>query len=126
TLDADTEGDLTHGEGLTDATALTADDNTLEELGTGVGAFDDLDVNVEGVTGAESRNVVAQVCGVDLIQNVHVDSPLTVRERGPWRHFPCSGALGRFVSVSILRHCGLPQPLLCRRHRDTHSQPEHC
>ena len=59
-LHADTEGHLADGEGLADATALTADHDTLEDLDPLLGTFDDLDVNVEGIAGCEFGDVVTK------------------------------------------------------------------
>ena len=58
TLNADTEGNLTDSEGLTDAGALTTDADALEELRTLVVALDNLYVNVEGIAWAEGRDIV--------------------------------------------------------------------
>ena len=52
TLNADTEGDLTDGEGLTDAGTLTTDADALEQLCTLVVTLDNLYVNVEGIAWA--------------------------------------------------------------------------
>ena len=60
TLHADAEGNLADGERLADAVALAAHHEALEDLDTGVLAFDDVDVNLDGVTGAELGNVAAQ------------------------------------------------------------------
>ena len=75
TLHTNTERNLTNRKGLTDATVLTADNNTLENLNTGLVTLNDLHVNVHSVAGAEFRNIVAQLCGIDLIQNVHRNNP---------------------------------------------------
>src|SRR5688500_2024971 len=53
TLYADTEGNLADGEGLANAVTLAAQDEALEHLDAGVLAFDDVHVNLEGVTRAE-------------------------------------------------------------------------
>src|SRR6478609_6400749 len=59
-LDADAERDLADGEGLADAAAVATDDDALEDLDTRARALDDLDVDLEGVAGAEVGNVRAQ------------------------------------------------------------------
>ena len=69
-LHTDAEGDLADGEGLRNAAALTGDHNALEDLGTGAAALDDLDVHLEGVTGAEVGHIVAQRSGIDLVDQV--------------------------------------------------------
>ncbi|MNY74316.1 hypothetical protein D3C86_2133160 [compost metagenome] len=71
TLHADTEGHLADGEGLADALALAAQDEALEYLDTGVLAFDDVHVNLEGVTGAERGNIGTQRGCIDGIENMH-------------------------------------------------------
>src|SRR4029078_1288187 len=70
-LDADAVAFLAHGEGLADATALAAKDDTLEDLDALLGALDDLDVHIDGVAGAEVRDVVAQRRLIDEVQRVH-------------------------------------------------------
>ena len=87
TLHTNTEGNLTDGEGLADAGVLTLDHNTTENLHTGLGALDDLDVNVEGVTGAELWNIVAQLCCIDLVENMHGVKSFARLDRGSSRLF---------------------------------------
>src|SRR5699024_51991 len=74
-LYADAEGNLTYGEGLADASALTADADTLEELGTLVITFNNLDLNVQGVAWAKRWDIIAQRCCIDLIENVAHGNP---------------------------------------------------
>src|SRR5690349_2898054 len=75
TLHADAEGHLTDGEGLADALALAAQDKALEYLDTGVLAFDDVHVNLEGVTCAERGNIGAQRGCIYGIENMHECTP---------------------------------------------------
>ncbi len=70
-LHPDAEADLADGEGLADAPALTADDDALEDLHARAGAFDDLDVDLDGVACAELRDVVTEARCVEGVQNVH-------------------------------------------------------
>src|SRR5699024_3043222 len=51
--DADAEGDLAHGEGLTDAAALATDDYAPADLHTVLPALDALDVHADGVAASE-------------------------------------------------------------------------
>src|SRR5690606_343584 len=74
-LDADAEADLADGERLADPAALAGDDDALERLDAGAVALDDLDVDLERVTGTELRDVAAQRCCVDAVQRVHDASP---------------------------------------------------
>ena len=60
TLNADLEADLANAERLANAFTRATDDNTLENLDTRARTFDDVDVNLDGVAGAEIWNVVAQ------------------------------------------------------------------
>ena len=60
-------------EGLADPAALAANDDTLEDLDAFLGALDDLDVHVDGVAGAEGRDVVAQRRLIDEVQ-VFIDT----------------------------------------------------
>ena len=53
TLNTNAEGNLADGEGLANACTLAANDEALEDLDTVVLTFNDLNVNVQGVTGAE-------------------------------------------------------------------------
>src|SRR6476659_156443 len=71
TLHADAEGDLADGEGFADAVALAAQDEALEDLDAGVLAFDDVHVNLEGVTRAELGNVSAQRGCIYGIEDMH-------------------------------------------------------
>ena len=96
TLNADTEGDLTDGEGLTDAGTLTTDADALEQLCTLVVTLDNLYVNVEGIAWAKGRDIVAQLCCIDLVNNVgHANIPFQFGTEDP------SGAKpNRFVPVT--------------------------
>ena len=96
TLNADTEGDLTDGEGLTDAGALTTDADALEQLCTLVVALDNLYVYVEGIAWAEGRDIVAQLCCIDLVNNVgHANIPFQFGTEDPSGVKP-----NRFVPVT--------------------------
>ncbi len=75
TLHADAEGHLADGEGLADTGVLTTDNNAAEHLDTGLGALDDLDVNVEGIAWAEIWDVGTQLCCIDLVKNMHGYNP---------------------------------------------------
>ena len=98
TLNADAEGNLTHGEGLADAVALTADADTLEELGTLGAALDDLDVDVKGIARAEGRDIVAQRSCINLINEVcHWCFPFQFKTEDP-------GATARRLTGSCLLH----------------------
>ena len=58
-LDADAVALLADGEGLADSATGTAQHHTLEHLDALLVALDDLDVNLDGVTRAEGRDIVA-------------------------------------------------------------------
>src|SRR5699024_5279358 len=70
-LHPDAEAELTDGEGLADSVALAADDDSLEHLDTRARALDHLDVNVEGVAGAEFGNVGLQRGCINNIELLH-------------------------------------------------------
>jgi hypothetical protein len=70
-LYADTEAHLADRERLADPSTLAADDRALEHLDPLTVAFDDSDVHLQGVSGAEIGNVVAQTGAVDEISAVH-------------------------------------------------------
>ena len=95
TLHADAERHLADGKGLTDAGALATDNNATEHLDTGLLSLDDLHVDINGIAGAKLRNIVAQLCSINLVKNVHKYDPSWSEQRNlaalPWR------ALGRFV-----------------------------
>src|SRR3954468_16758911 len=74
-LDAHAEADLADGEGLADATTLTADDDALEDLDARAVALDHAHVDLHRVAGAEVGDVAAQRVGVECVQGVHVGSP---------------------------------------------------
>ena len=83
TLNADTEGDLTDGESLADARTLAADANALEELNTLGVALDNLYVYVEGIAWAESRDVVAQLGCIYLVNEVSHCFPFQFKTEDP-------------------------------------------
>ena len=60
TLNTNAEGNLADGEGLANACTLAANNEALEDLDTVVLTFNDLNVNVQGVTGAECGDVVTE------------------------------------------------------------------
>ena len=96
TLNTDAEGDLADGEGLADAGALTTDADTLEELCTLVVALDNLYVYFEGIAWAEGRDIVAQLCCIDLVNDVgHANLPFQFGTEDPSGVMP-----NRFVPVT--------------------------
>src|SRR5690606_29243972 len=80
-LDTDPEGHLADGEGLTHAGALAADHDALEHLDTAAVPLDDVHADLEGVTGAELRDL-SQGGGVDGVQLLH-DVPSHGCHRSP-------------------------------------------
>ena len=54
-----------------DAAAVATDDDALEDLDARARALDDLDVDVDRVTGAEGRDVLADGGLVDLVETLH-------------------------------------------------------
>lgn len=73
TFHSDAEAHLANGEAFAHPGTGAADDDALEYLDSAAATFDDLDVDADGVTGAEIRDVVSQRCGVDVIKAVHGD-----------------------------------------------------
>src|SRR5215468_5247227 len=65
-LDAHAVTHLAHGERLPQTTALAPDHDTLEHLDPGAVAFLDPDVHLEGVTGAEVRDIVPDLSLLNL------------------------------------------------------------
>ena len=74
--------DLPH---FTVTLAVTTDHNTLEHLHTSAVTFDDLHVHLDGVAGAERRDVVAKACRINGIELLHDDS-LSCRATGRARY----------------------------------------
>ena len=71
TLHTNLERNLTNGESFANALTGTTDNNTLEYLDTRAVTFDDVYVNLYGVTGAELWNVATQRWCVYSVKNVH-------------------------------------------------------
>src|SRR4051794_33119912 len=63
-LDTDAEGLLAHRESLTDAFALTLDDDAFEDLRAAPRALDDLEVDLDAVSGLKARDA-AQLCALE-------------------------------------------------------------
>ena len=70
-LDADAERDLPDGERLADAAARARDDHALEDLHTLAVPFHHADVHLDGVAGAEGREIGAQERLLDQVGTVH-------------------------------------------------------
>ena len=73
-LDAFAVGDLADGEALVEAAAGTGDAHALVGLHAGPLAFDDLDIDLEGVAGLEIRHLLAEagdLLAIELLDNVH-------------------------------------------------------
>ena len=66
--------------------ALTANDVTLEHLNTGAVSLRDLRVNLNGVTGTEVGNVVADLARVNVVKLLH--DLLLAHATGPARYLP--------------------------------------
>src|ERR1019366_5323021 len=76
-LDADTEAELAHGEGLPGAGSLAPDDGALEHLGALAVALDHADVHLQGVTRPEIGDVVSQILAIDDVGGIHDARPFT-------------------------------------------------
>ncbi len=72
TLDANTVGDLANGEGLTGASALEADDVTLEALDTLAVAFLTTVEPLDVVAREQARHVLADLLTLDCADVIHV------------------------------------------------------
>jgi hypothetical protein len=71
TLNTNLERDLANGEGLANTVARATDYSSLENLNTAAVTFDDVYVNLYGVTNAEGWDVIAQAGCVYNVKNVH-------------------------------------------------------
>ncbi len=70
-LDAHSEADLAHTEGLPRSGSLAPDDRSLEDLHALPVSFDDPHVHAQGVAGSEGRHVIAKSGAVNKIGRVH-------------------------------------------------------
>ncbi len=70
-LDTNAEADLADRECLANASALAGNDNTFETLGAFPSTLDDAHVHADGIPGTEVRDVIAQLCALDLIERIH-------------------------------------------------------
>ncbi len=87
-LDADSEAQLADGEGFTNAATLAGDDVALEYLDTLTVVLDDLYVNLNGVARFEFWDVIAALCLLNEIGEVHrrfLVIGLGCRPEKPWR-----------------------------------------
>src|SRR5690606_2657009 len=71
TLDPHAEADLANRERLAHTATLATDHDALEHLHTLAVALDHVDVDLDGVAGAEVGDVVAKARGVNGVQGVH-------------------------------------------------------
>ena len=71
TLNTNTVGEFTNCEGLANASALTANNYSLENLNTALGAFNNTNVDLDLIARAEVDNALFERGGVNRIQNVH-------------------------------------------------------
>jgi hypothetical protein len=67
TFNANTEGNFTYGVSLTNATAVTANNNALENLDAGAVTFNNSNVYFDSIACAEIRQVRAQGTGCYVI-----------------------------------------------------------
>src|SRR5581483_2408531 len=90
-LDSDPEADLADSERLAHTGTLTADDRALEHLDALPIALDDADMDLEGVSGSEVRDVVAEAAAVYEIGGVHGAAVSSTLPGGP-TEYPCSAS----------------------------------
>jgi len=86
-LDAHSEAHLADGEGFTDAAAAAGNDHAFIRLYTFLPSLNDAHIHPDGIAGAKYRDVIAQVRGLDFIENVHRDPPKTRSSKGADREF---------------------------------------
>ena len=70
-LDTNLERNLANGESLANAFSRAADNDALEDLNTRAVTFDDVYVNLDGVTSAKVRNVGTKARCIYCVENVH-------------------------------------------------------
>ena len=66
-FDPDTVGDLTDGERGIHIAALALQHNPLKHLHTFFVPFDDSDMNLDGITGPECRNIKTHLLSINLV-----------------------------------------------------------
>ena len=81
TLHAHLEADFAHNEGFGDAVTRAGNHNTLEDLDTRTGTFDNVHVNFDGISGAEVGNIATQAGCVNKIERLHYKHHLLRRHR---------------------------------------------
>ena len=128
TLHAGAEADLADQEGLAQAGALTSDHHTGEGLDTGVVAFLDLDVDVDGVAGTERRDLLGglHVLGVKCLNSVnHCYSLVAAAYQrtglgfgDDWHHEHVCNSLGSALRKPV----NPPKQRLCARSVWTHEE----
>ena len=69
TLNADTVGELTDGEGGTDAVVVPGDAGSLEDLDTLLLALANTDVDAKGVASPELRDVLSRLKAVEIFDD---------------------------------------------------------
>ena len=79
-FDSDTEADFADRECLTYPAAASSDDDALKGLDTFAPSLDDPDIDPNRVAGAKLRNVIAQICRLDLIESVQESSKDALRQ----------------------------------------------
>src|SRR5437879_5110148 len=95
---ADAEADLADGEGLPDTRPLPADHRALEHLDPFPVAFNDSDVDLEGVARTEAGDVVTEALAVYDVGWVHGGADLV--SLGGDTGYPCSESNRTSSSVS--------------------------
>ena len=76
TLNADAVAHTADGEGLADTAALHLDDDAFEVLKALAGAFNDLNVNTDGITDLELGKVSAELLFFEFLNDVcHIIDP---------------------------------------------------
>ena len=82
-LDADAVGQTTNGEGLLDTAVLLGDNGTLEDLDTLTVTFLNLQVDLDGVTDGDGRNVSLLLLLNKSLHEIHNNFLLLYRRS--WR-----------------------------------------
>ena len=72
TLNTNAFGDLAHREGAAGGAAVNANDIALENLDALLFAFDNAQVNLDGVAGTEFRDIHAHIFAFDFANDVHL------------------------------------------------------
>ena len=122
-LDADAEGLLADGEGLTRARALALEDDSLEDLGAAAVALDHLEVDAHAIARVEGGKALPQLAPLDAVDHAAHEVPCA---RVRWREktagpVPGAARLRNGTYSGPRSNCSARARLCATRHSRTRS-----